>query len=50
MVFCHHNLGIQIREILAESKAKEVDPCAVLMDVSLYDRENPIIDWLAKPG
>jgi hypothetical protein len=31
-------------------KAKEVDPCAVLMDVSLYDHENPIMDWFAKPG
>jgi hypothetical protein len=44
MVFCHHNLGIQFQKNLAESKAKEVDPCAVLMDVSLYDRENPIMD------
>jgi hypothetical protein len=50
LVFCHHNLGMRIREILDEAREKEVDPCAVLMDVSLYDSENPIMDWLANPS
>ncbi|XP_039787292.1 uncharacterized protein LOC120653665 [Panicum virgatum] len=26
---------------------KEVDPCSMMMDVALFDEENPIMDWLS---
>jgi hypothetical protein len=25
----------------------EIDPLSVMMDVTLYDRDNPIMDWLS---
>ncbi|XP_045086336.1 uncharacterized protein [Aegilops tauschii subsp. strangulata] len=46
MVFCHYNLRLRIRLILGEPKEKEVDTCALLMNTTLYDCNNEIMDWL----
>jgi hypothetical protein len=40
---------VQIQEILDEIEEKVVDPCAMLMDVTLYDSENLFMNWLANP-
>ena len=46
MVYCHYNLRLRIRQILEDTKEREVDTCGMLMDVSLFDSENPIMDLL----
>jgi hypothetical protein len=27
-------------------REKEVDPCAMMMDTSMYDASNPMMEWL----
>jgi hypothetical protein len=45
----HYNLKLQIRQFEVDFQShqeKNFDPCSMLVDVALYDDQNPIIDWL----
>jgi hypothetical protein len=49
LVKVHYNLKLQIQQFEADFQSlqeKDVDPCAMMMDVALYDEQNPIMDWL----
>ena len=47
----HHNLKLSIQQFEIDfqnlQQQKEVDPCSMMMDVALFDKENPIMDWLS---
>jgi hypothetical protein len=49
LVKVHYNLKLQIEQFEADFQSlqeKDSDPCSILMDVALYDDQNPIMDWL----
>lgn len=49
LVKVHYNLKLQIEQFEADFQSlqeKDSDPCSMLMDVALYDDQNPIMDWL----
>ncbi|XP_047063500.1 uncharacterized protein LOC124671117 [Lolium rigidum] len=45
-----HNLKIRAEEDQDDAKQsyreKEVDPCALMMDTTMYDASNPMMEWL----
>ena len=52
LVYVRHNLKQRLKHAGAGknlTKEKEADPCALLMDCTLFDESNPIMDWLNKP-
>jgi hypothetical protein len=49
LVKVHYNLKLQIQQFEADFQSlqeKDVDPCAMMMDVALYDEQKSIMDWL----
>ncbi|XP_039795224.1 uncharacterized protein LOC120660673 isoform X2 [Panicum virgatum] len=52
LVYVRHNLKQRLKHAGVgknQTKEKEADPCALLMDCTLFDESNPIMDWLNKP-
>jgi len=51
LVYVHYNLKLSIQQFEIDfqnlQQHKEVDPCSMMMDVALFDEENPIMDWLS---
>ncbi|WVZ97039.1 hypothetical protein U9M48_042604 [Paspalum notatum var. saurae] len=46
LVFVYYNLKLYIQQFEAEtSQQKETDPYSMMMDVALFDENNPIMDW-----
>ncbi|KAM0849480.1 hypothetical protein ACQ4PT_053706 [Festuca glaucescens] len=49
-VSVRHNLKIRAEEDQDDAKQsyreKEVDPCALMMDTTMYDASNPMMEWL----
>src|SRR4051794_31301168 len=46
LIYVHYNLKLCIQQQDLDMQESEIDPLAVMMDVALYDRDNPIMDWL----
>ena len=46
LVYVHYNLKLRIQQQEFDMQESEVDPFRIMMDVALYDRYNPIMDWL----
>jgi hypothetical protein len=46
LVYVHYNLQLRVQQIEGEMKEKELDPCGMMMNATLYDNANPIMDWL----
>lgn len=46
LVYVHYNLKLRIQQQELDMQETEVDPFSLMMDVALYDRDNPIMDWL----
>jgi hypothetical protein len=45
----HYNLKLQIKQFEVDFQSlqeKDYDPCSMLMNVALYDDQNPTMDWL----
>lgn len=55
LVYVRYNLRLRTEESEIDTEEKdgkgnkEFDPCRMMMDVELYDKENPIMDWLNIP-
>ena len=51
LVYVHYNLKLSIQQFEIDfrnlQQQKEVDSCSMMMDVALFDEENPIMDWLS---
>ncbi|CAN6353633.1 unnamed protein product [Urochloa humidicola] len=50
LVYVHYNLKLAIQQHEADFQSlrdKDVDPCSMMMDVALFDENNPIMDWLS---
>ncbi|CAO2168461.1 unnamed protein product [Urochloa humidicola] len=52
LVFVHYNLKLAIQQFETDyqslrQKDKDADPCSMMMDVALFDEDNPIMDWLS---
>ncbi|CAN6222289.1 unnamed protein product [Urochloa humidicola] len=50
LVFVHYNLKLAIQQFEADFQSlrqKDADPCSMMMDVALFDEDNPIMDWLS---
>uniref|UniRef100_A0ACD6ARX4 Uncharacterized protein n=1 Tax=Avena sativa TaxID=4498 RepID=A0ACD6ARX4_AVESA len=56
MVYVRYNLRLRTEQSETDTEEKygkenkEFDPFRMMMDVELYDKENPIMDWLNVPG
>jgi hypothetical protein len=52
LVYVRYNLRLRTEQSEIDTEAKygkenkEFDPCRMMMDVELYDKDNPIMDWL----
>lgn len=52
LVYVRHNLKQRLKHAGVgknQTKEKEADPCAMLIDCTLFDESNPIMDWLNEP-
>jgi len=52
LVYVRHNLKQCLKHAGVgknQTKEKEADPCAMLIDCTLFDESNPIMDWLNEP-
>ncbi|CAD6256520.1 unnamed protein product [Miscanthus lutarioriparius] len=51
LVYVRHNLKQRLKQGVGKNQTeeKEADPCALLMDCTLFDESNPIMDWLNRP-
>jgi hypothetical protein len=46
----HYNLKLAIHQFESDFQSlrkKNADPCSMMMDVALFDEDNPIMDWLS---
>jgi hypothetical protein len=46
----HYNLKLAIHQFESDFRSlrkKDADPCSMMMDVALFDEDNPIMDWLS---
>ncbi|VAI88256.1 uncharacterized protein LOC119336156 [Triticum dicoccoides] len=56
LVCVRYNLNLRFEQSKTDKEEKdgkgkkELDLCRLMMDVALYDKENPIMDWLKNPG
>jgi hypothetical protein len=46
LVYVHYNLQLHVQQIEGEMKERELDPCGMMLNATLYDNANPIMDWL----
>ncbi|KAM0850483.1 hypothetical protein ACQ4PT_053047 [Festuca glaucescens] len=46
LVYVHYNLQLRVLQIVGEMKERELDPCGMMLNATLYDNANPIMDWL----
>ncbi|CAM0953229.1 unnamed protein product [Alopecurus aequalis] len=46
LVYVHYNLKLRIQQQELDMKESEIDPLGIVMDTALFDRDNPIMDWL----
>jgi hypothetical protein len=46
LVYVHYNLKLRIQQQELDMQESEIDPIGIMMDAALYDRDNPIMDWL----
>lgn len=46
LVYVHYNLKLRIQQMEEDRPEIELDACGILMEVTLFDSENPIMDWL----
>ncbi|KAM0827243.1 hypothetical protein ACQ4PT_068324 [Festuca glaucescens] len=46
LVYVHYNLQLRVQQIEGEMKERELDPCGMMLNATLYDNANPIMDWL----
>jgi len=57
LVFVHYNLKLRIQHFVTDMQnlqemqtnkehERDSDPCSILIDVTMYDERNPIMDWL----
>ncbi|CAM0910861.1 unnamed protein product [Alopecurus aequalis] len=55
LVYVRYNLRLRTEQSETDTEEKdgnankEIDPCRMMMNVALYDEENPIMDWLNYP-
>ena len=51
LVYVRHNLKQRLKQGVGKNQTeeKEADPCALLMDCTLFDESNPIMNWLNRP-
>ncbi|CAM0152396.1 unnamed protein product [Urochloa decumbens] len=50
LVYVHYNLKLSIQQFETDYQSlrqNDVDPCSMMMDVALFDEDNPIMDWLS---
>jgi hypothetical protein len=50
LVYVHYNLKLAIQQFEVDFKTlkeKDPDPCTMMMELALFDEENPIMDWLS---
>ncbi|WVZ53635.1 hypothetical protein U9M48_004548 [Paspalum notatum var. saurae] len=47
LVYVHYNLKLCIKQFEGESDKKEIDLCSMMMDLALFDENNPIMDWFS---
>ncbi|KAM0909944.1 hypothetical protein ACQ4PT_014473 [Festuca glaucescens] len=53
---CRGRFGQRIRAeedqdpVRENAKEKEVDPCAMMMDTTMFDESNPVLEWLNEDG
>lgn len=48
LVYVHYNLKLLIQQFeLDNPQEKEIDPYSVMMDVVLFDENNPILEWFS---
>lgn len=59
LVYVHYNLKLRIQNFEVDmrtlqemknckEKENDPDPCSIIIDVTLYDEGNPVLDWLCK--
>ncbi|WVZ53653.1 hypothetical protein U9M48_004562 [Paspalum notatum var. saurae] len=44
---CERNWSTFALQFEGESDKKEIDPCSMMMDLALFDDNNPIMDWFS---
>lgn len=46
LVYVNYNLRLRIHQKEIERQERELDPVSIMMDVALFDEDNPIMEWL----
>lgn len=46
LVYVNYNLRLRIQQKDIERQERELDPVSIMMDVALFDEDNPIMEWL----
>jgi hypothetical protein len=46
LVYVHYNLQLRVQQIEGKMKERELDPCGMMLNATLYDNANPTMDWL----